>query len=99
MNNIYDKEFREKMLILKDFEGNLRGITVCSVLEDFIKFLIKIGFKIEEIVVIINFLLLQFNIIFELKYYHVYHFIKQNKIQKTEKEINKKNKKILKEFR
>jgi hypothetical protein len=32
MNNIYNKEFREKMLILKNFEGNLRGITVCSVL-------------------------------------------------------------------
>jgi hypothetical protein len=89
MNNIYNKEFREKMLILKNFEGNLRGITVCSVLGEFIKYLIEIGFKIEEIVVIINFLLLQFNIIFELKYYHVYHFIKQNnlKVKKNKKEI------------
>jgi hypothetical protein len=89
MNNIYDKEFREKMLILKSFENNLRGITVCSVLQNFIKFLIELGFKIEEIVVIINFLLLQFNISFNLKYYHLYHFIKQNNltVKKNKKEI------------
>jgi hypothetical protein len=93
MNNIYDEEFRKRMLILKDFESNLRGITVCSVLEDFIRYLIRIGFKIEEIIIIINFLLLQFNINFKLKYYHLYHFVKQNnlKVKKNKKEIQKKN--------
>lgn len=93
MDNIYDKEFIEKMNILKDFEKNLRGITVCSVLGEFIKYLIEIGFKIEEIIIIINFLLLQFNINFKLKYYHLYHYIKQNTL-KVKKHPKKDGKKI-----
>lgn len=96
MNNIYDKEFKEKMLTLKDFEGNLHGITVCSVLDNFIRYLAAEGFKIEQIVLIINFLLLQFDINFKLKYYHVYHYINQNKIkiQKIQKEMQEKVKEL-----
>jgi hypothetical protein len=77
MKHLSNEQFIERMLILKDFEGHLWGITVCSVLQDFIRDLIKDGFEIKHIATILNFMLYEYNIKFEIKYYHVYHFVKQ----------------------
>jgi len=81
MKHLSNEQFIERMLILKDFEGHLWGITVCSVLQDFIRDLIKDGFDVKEIVTIINFLLYEYQIDFEFKYHHLYYYINHNNIK------------------
>ena len=65
-------------------EGNIYGITICLVYEEFIRDLFRDGFSIREIVTIFNFLFYELGIDFKLKYHHIYYCIKRNNFKKND---------------
>ena len=72
MKHLNKEDFLYKMGVLDMIEVDC-GMTVCSVLQSFIKDLVKDGFKIKEIVTILNFILYECGSDFKIKYYHVYY--------------------------
>jgi hypothetical protein len=88
MKHLFNEDFLKRIGIL-GLSKIRHGITVCSVLQDFIRDLVRDGFKTVEIVTIINFVLYENDIDFKLKYHHVYYFIKHNKIE-IKNNFNKK---------
>jgi len=80
MKHLFNKRFQYLLTVLGSSEIRY-GITVCSVLRDFIKDLVNNGFSISDIVTILNFILYELGSDFKIKYYHVYHFVKQNKLK------------------
>ena len=83
MKHLNKEDFLYRMGVIGMSKVNY-GITVCSVLKNFINDLVNDGFKVAEIVTILNFILYECDIDYKIKYHHVYYFIKRNKIKGIE---------------